>query len=241
MIHPPRWRGVGTTNPRKVGEVGKKLKSMDIEWLSIHSITDGQKNFSAGTRYDMYIARKSNTPGFITEIRDENGEVIEKCIKDMDFIPNCNFDLIQDLIAKEGEERVDVLFSISMYQPIPRNKWMSKEKTSEYRHPCIYSIRDDGRLMLRWSNVDKGHFGVPKVIFQVWHAVGVPYADHKGKYGMTQNAAAIIDDPSNLDNIAKAMNSDEFRKIMETVQFTSRKWDRQIIELFRKDFWKEFV
>ena len=95
--------------------------------------------------------------------------------------------------------------------------------------------------MLRWSNVDKGHFGVPKVIFQVWHAVGVPYADHKGEYGMTQNAAAIIDDPSNLDDIAKAMNSDEFRKIMETVQFTSRKWDRQIVELFRKDFWKQFV
>ena len=241
MIHPPRWRGAGTTNPRKVGEVGRTLKSMDIEWLSMHTIEDGQKNFGAGTRYDMYIVRKSNTPGFVTEIRDENGNIVHECIKGMDFIPNCKFGLVQDLMAKEDEERVNVLFSISKYQAIVQHEWMSKEKTKEFCYPCLYSIKDDGSLTFKWSKEDRGHFGIPKVIFQVWHAAGPPYADHEGQYGMTQHAAAIVDDPGNLDLIAKAMDSDGFREVMKSCQFTTEKWNRQIIERFRKDFWKEFV
>ena len=135
---------------------------------------------------------------------------------------------------------VDILYSGSIYDP--RRPWMSKEKTDDFRFPCVWSIsKVDGSMKFRYSSEDKGHFGVPKVIFGVWHSSGIPYADHEGKYGMTQHAAAVVDDPSNLDLIAAALDSNEFREIMRSVQFTTEGWNRNVISLFRKDFWKEFV
>ena len=84
------------------------------------------------------------------------------------------------------------------------------------------------------------HFGIPKVIFSIWRDSGVPYPDIKGEYGLCQEAAAIVDDVENLKLIAKAMDSERFRTIMESVVFT-RGWNRKVVELFRRDFWKEFV
>ena len=240
MIHPPRWRGIGTTNPRLVGELGETLKALDIEWLSIHNLEDGRRDFNVGVRYDMYVARKSDTPGFKTEIRDEEGNVFRECVKGMEFIPNCDFGLARSLMAKEGEERVDFDFSKSIYFTATKTR-MSEEKKGSFKYPCIHSIKKDKSLKLWWSNERLEFFGRPKVVFGIGHSSGIPHADHDGSFGMTEYAAGIFDKPENLDSIAKAMDGFRFRKLMQSVQFTTEKWNRNVIKAMRKDFWKEFV
>ena len=53
MIHPPGWRGTGKTNKSSLESLRMRLKGMDIQWLSIHDISEGTRNFKASTRYDM--------------------------------------------------------------------------------------------------------------------------------------------------------------------------------------------
>lgn len=102
MIHPPGWRGTGKTNKSSLESLRKKLKGMDIKWLSIHDISEGTKNFKASTRYDMYVAINRHTDNHVTEIRDEKRKTFKACIKGMDFIPNFDIKLVQGLISCEG-------------------------------------------------------------------------------------------------------------------------------------------
>ena len=105
-----------------------------------------------------------------------------------------------------------------------------------------------GGVGLRFSSViqedESGapvFFGTPKVIFGVWHESGIPHIDRTGKYGMCQDAVAIADDVDTLDLIAKAMDGSRFRRVMDAVKFNTREWNRNVIPLLRKDFWKQFL
>ena len=51
-VHPANWRGTGNYK-----DLGKLMKSNQIEYLEIHDTTDGQKTFGAGTRYDWYVMK----------------------------------------------------------------------------------------------------------------------------------------------------------------------------------------
>ena len=237
QIHPPRWRGTGTTNPRLVGELGGILKSMDMEWLAVHDLDEGRRVFGAGTMFDAYVLRKESTPGFETEI-ECGGETRRERIGGMEFVPNFPCPDLDLILAKEGEERVDVLLDRSMYQAMPANGWMARERSDEFPHPCVYSINADGEPVLRWSSEDRGHFGIPKAIFQVWNAQAPAIVDSAGDYGMTQSIAGIVDSPENLQGIAAAMGGHRFRECMRAVQFDSNKWNIHVIRLLRKDFWR---
>lgn len=103
MIHPSGWRSVGRTKTKSMSEARETLKSMDMEWLSINGIKHGQRDFGVSSRYDMYVARKRNTPGFLTEVNDEKGKTTKECIKDMKFIPNWGFDQVLNLLSGGGE------------------------------------------------------------------------------------------------------------------------------------------
>lgn len=150
MIHPPAWRGTGDIK-QNIARISNMLKRIDFEWISMHDIPDGTKNFKAGTAYDMYVARKSNTPNFITEIRGTDGSESRTCIKSIDIVPNFDFGLVQGLIAKEGEEKVNFIYSAVKFET--RKKWMSKVETDEFCHRCVYSIsRTTGKLKFRYSN-----------------------------------------------------------------------------------------
>lgn len=102
MIHPSVWRGVGKSF-RNVKEI---LKKLDFEWLSIHHENEGQKVFGGFTRYDVYVARKSDSPNEITEIRDENGDIVKLNIKGMEFIPNFDIEILRDLIARPRRKKL---------------------------------------------------------------------------------------------------------------------------------------
>lgn len=150
MIHPPGWRGTGDIKAN-IARISDMLKCVDFEWISMHDIPDGEKNFKAGTAYDMYVARKSNTPDFITEIWDTKRNESHACIKKMEIVPNYDFGLVQSLIAKDNEERVDFIYSRVKFGS--DKDWMSRIETDEFCHRCVYSIsRRTGKLKFRYSN-----------------------------------------------------------------------------------------
>ena len=237
MIHPSGWRGVGKSF-RNVKEI---LKKLDFEWLSIHDENEGQKVFGGFTRYDVYVAKKSDSPNEITEIRDENGDIVKLNIKGMEFIPNFDIEMLRDLIARPEEEKVNIIYDRTMYGTDKQG--MSETKSSNYYLPCVrYMYKgDNGKIDCWYADQDKGHFGIPKVMFGTMASTGKITIDENGEFGMTQFVAGIVDQTKNLEAIRAAMSSKRFQNVMKSVQFTRQEYNLNVLQSFRKSFWKEFV
>jgi hypothetical protein len=118
---------------------------------------------------------------------------------------------------------------------------MSKTQDNEYQHPCVYTITQKDGMKFYYSSLnDKGHFGIPKVIWS--NGLGTyPIIDEDGQYGLMEYSFGISDDISNLENIKLALQSKRFLELMGYVKYTNNKYDSKIISTFKKDFWKEFV
>lgn len=115
---------------------------------------------------------------------------------------------------------------------------MSKSGTN---FPCCYTITIKDGMKYWYSDIDKGHFGIPKVIWANGTAT-YPIIDKEGNYGLTQFAYAIVDSPENLQRISDAMNNDLFIKMMRYLIFKMNdKYNYKIIRLFKKDFYNNFL
>ena len=253
MIHPSAWRGTGPTHPSEISDARERLKALRIEWLSMKDSKNCGSVFKGITiPFDVYVARKAD-PGE-TEIEGTDGSAWRASLAGAPFIPNFHCPDLDLILAKEGEERVEFLYHRGVYES--RKDSLSETRGSPFVHPCVWTISKrreladgkGGRLRFMWSDrIERGrggkpiHFGVPKAIFGMWNSSGIPYADAEGEYGMTQHAGGIVDDPETVPLIAKAMDSPRFRRVMDAVRFNTEDWNRHVIPLFRKDFWKEFA
>jgi hypothetical protein len=145
-------------------------------------------------------------------------------------------------LAKEGEDKVEVLHSESMYEV--RKPYMSKTLTEENLYPCVYSVLKDNTFTLRYSSENKGHFGIPKLVLGNG-ANPTIFIDHNGDYGMTQFTFAIVDEPKNLHLIEKVLRSEIFQKINKATKYVATQGNPlvypKIISTFKKDFWKYFL
>jgi len=233
-VHPSNWRdfdgGFKT--------IQTLLRSKKILSLNLHNREDGVKMFGVQTTFDFYCIKNSPSNNTITTIKCQDGIIEKLDISNMEFIPNGMFNEIQKLIAKEGEEKVEVLYSRSAYGS--DKKHMSKEKTEDFKYPCVYTILKDGTVNLFWSLSKNGHFNTPKVIWS--NGISKPIIDKTGEYGLTQFAYAIVDEPINFENIQKSMLNEKFIKLMSFCDGTmGHRYKRKVISTFRKDFWKEFL
>ena len=191
----------------------------------------------------MYVARKRTSPKHITEIFDEHKNDIRICIKDWDFLPNSNFEMIESLISNDPENRAVIHGDSTFHTQSKLESLLCEEKKGKFVHPCVYSIPKNGPVRFFYANKrieTKGHFGTPKVIFGS-DGVGDIICDHDGEYGLTQFAIGVIDAPENLDQIRIALKSERFRNLMKSVCVGKAQYNRRVMKLFRKDFWKDFV
>ena len=236
MIHPSGWRNVSG----HFKNIQDQILKRQVVYLEMHDTKDGIKTFGATTTYDWYVIRNLRQNGIFTEIRCIDGSTTKRCLDEYEFVPGAMFDEIFSLIAKKGEESVNILHSYSAYET--RKPFMSEEKTDEYKYPVVYTCPASGEINLWWSSTNKnGHFGVPKVIWSNGAGSSVHF-DFDGKFGLTQFAYGIVDSQENLDGIQKAMCSEKFINLMKGCSFNGvHRYNRKIIALFRKDFWKEFV
>jgi hypothetical protein len=235
MVHPGGWRNVDGI----FKETQNLIKSKQLLHLKMHTFRDGIDMFGAQINFDYYIIKNSNSDGIKTNIVCENGDIQNIDISNFEYFPGENISKIHDLIAKDGENKVQILYSRSKYGTDKQN--MSKEKTNDFKYPCVYTITKGGKVNFYWSNTNKnGHFNIPKVIWSNGSATS-PILDENGEYGLTQFSYAIVDDKQNLKGIQKALNSDKFIKEVMLFKKLADVYKYKIIATFRKDFWKEFI
>jgi hypothetical protein len=235
-VNPSGWRNI----LGKFKNIQLEMKKYWIKYLEIHNENDGLKLFNAETRYDWYILQKNTDGDVITEIMFEDKKVKEINIKNLEFIPNGDYELYNTLLAKENEERCEVLHNESIYEI--RKKWMSKIKSNEYNIPCVYMINNKDVIKPLYSSKNNGHIGISKLMWSNGRIKSIgSYIDNNGEYGLTQFAYAIVDEKDKLEYIKKAFDSKRFRKLMELCAVGQLTINYKIIKLFRKDFWKEFI
>ena len=239
IVHPSGWRGLGKDGQ----EVKQLLSERQMNYLEIHNEKDGLKIFGAETRYDWYILENKKSADK-TIIKGQDGKLVEMDIANMPFIPNGMFEEVKKLIANNGEERVEIINNSSYHhQRHEKGEWMSKEKIGDFKYPCVYSISKEGIPTFWYSSTnERGHFGKSKVIFAGGRISSANYlVDKSGEYAMTQFASGIVDVPSNLDNIAAAMRTENFKRVMEMCAVGVLGISKDVMKTFRKDFWKQFV
>ena len=97
---------------------------------------------------------------------------------------------------------------------------MSRQKSEEFKYPCIYTVKHGDGLSLWYSSIKKGHFDIPKIIWSNGRISSIgSFIDKDGSYGLTQFSYAIIDSPENLSYIKKAFDNKDFRNLMENCAY----------------------
>jgi hypothetical protein len=227
-IHPPLWR-------QPYNKLLEIVKNNNLIYLEIHNEKDGLNVFKCATRYDWYLLSKDIYNG-LTIIKDEFNKMNEIDINNWLFIPNGYFDEIYNLI--NSDEKHNIISDRSNYGA--DKKWIVKVKNNNYIYPVIYSIYKDNSIQLRYSNINtNGHFNIPKIIFTP--NLGLNYIiDKDGIYGLTQWVIGICDERNNLYNISKIFNNNIFKNILKSIKF-GMYYNSNVIKLFKKNFWKDFI
>jgi len=227
-VHPRGWRQLNN----KIGEL---MKSKQIVYLNMNSIKKGIEIFNASTDYDWYLIVNKEVYKK-TIIDDYKNNKYEYTINnELKFIPNHSLNEIYNLINIVDDN--NFINDQSSYEP--RKRWMNKEKTDEFKYPCVYTINGKNVITNKWSKINnKGHFNICKFIFTNGNGI---YKDKKGEYGLTQWAYAFKCNVNEFDDIEKSFNSNKFKNVIDAINLTSNKYNYSIMKMFKKDFWKEFI
>jgi hypothetical protein len=238
FVHPPGWRKPETSKSKYNDLFSLMTKENQIVYLEIHNASDGMKMFHCGTRYDWYMIEK--TPIYKnTIIKCQNGNIGEFDLSKWCFLPNSMFEVIQNMLSSDDDEVCNVLQSTSVYES--RKKHVSAEKNDIYKYTLIHSTPQKGVRYMYSSVNNKGHFGIPKVIFGD-SGISNSIIDINGDYGMTQHAIAIeIKDIAEGENIKRVIDSNKFKEILDACSWSNYQIDWRLFTEFKKDFWKEFV
>tara|TARA_R110000868_G_scaffold396833_1_gene669153 strand:+ start:2353 stop:3567 length:1215 start_codon:yes stop_codon:yes gene_type:complete len=236
-IHPSGWRNISG----RFKIVQELLLSKKILHLSIYNEKDGLEVFNAETRFDYYISQNVPCDGSETTVRFQDGVVQNIVLDKMEFIPNGGIELLSLLIAKDDEEKVELIHDESSYAH--RKKYMSKNESDEFIYPCVYTVNSEDQPRIWYSKINnKGHFGKSKVVWSNGRISSVgTFIDDNGEYGLMEYSSAIIDDNENLIKIKKALDSKEFRNLMELCAVGMLTINHKIVSTFRKNFWEEFI
>jgi hypothetical protein len=236
FVHPSGWRNIDG----KFKTIQKEILSRDLQYLEIHNEKDGLKTFSSETRYDWYVLKNELVDNTNTIIKFQDGTTNTINVNGLEFIPNGEYEKIMSMIAKNGEENVDVIHDYSLYET--RKSWMSKTKTEEYKYPCVYTVNSKSEITYYYSSKQHGHFGVPKFIWSNGRISSIgSYVDINGDYGLTQFAYAIVDKPENLPKIKEVFDSKDFRNLMELCAVGQLTVNYKVIKIFKKDFWTKHI
>jgi hypothetical protein len=233
FVHPSGWRDIDGD----YREIFNYIKMSNLIYLSMNSFKEGQQIFGgSGTNFDYYLVQNIKTNNNITNINDIDNKEYKINLNNFDFVPSGKINTFQKLLTKN--EKVEIIYDRSMYGTDKDN--MNENKNKIYKFNCIYTITQKNGCKFWYSNINRGHFGIPKVIWS--NGAGTyPIIDDKGIYGLTQFAYAIVDKKQNLQKIKDAMNNKKFIDLMKYLNFKKdNKYNYKIIALFKKDFYNDF-
>jgi len=233
FVHPPLWRKPLSDMFHLMTRKNNMLR------LSIHSKKEGWQLFGCGTRFDWYLIQRIDTPILKTIVRFDDDVEVKLELDPLNWLPNRNFELVRKLMAYNLEEKCPIIYSRSAYGT--DKEWMSPER-NEHRgfiYPCVHSTLKGGVVRYYYSRVcDRGHFGVPKVIFGE-SGIFEPILDISGEYGLTHCAMAIgISGLEEGELVVEALKSDWFSEVIKSCCFSSFRIDWRIFLDFKRDFTK---
>ena len=227
FVHPRGWRQIGN-------KTGILMRQKQIIYLNMNDLKQGIKIFGCSTDYDYYLLENIKCYKE-TIIVDYNKNKYNYTLYNLPFVPNYNIDEIYKMIDCVKDN--GFICDKTIYET--RKKWMSKTKTENNIYPCVYSINSKNIVSERWSSRnDKGHFGIVKFIF----SNGQGYLkDYKGEYGLTEWAYAFKCKIEEMETIEKSFKSKKFNDMINAIKLTSNKYNYNILKLFKKDFYKDFI
>ena len=218
------------------GLFDKLTKENTMMYLEIHDVKDGMKQFKCGTRYDWYVIKNKPNKKYKTIIIDQEEEEHKINLNKYKWLANSNLDIIDKLIANDNEEKCKILYSSSAYEH--RKKWISKERTKEFKYPVVHSTPKDGTRYV-WSNKnDNGFYGISKVIFG---ETGIynPIIDINGDYAMSNGAFGItIKTKEEGNHLAKILCSNNFTKILKACCWSSFRIEWGMFKDFKNNFYE---
>lgn len=231
FVHPSIWRKP-INSKTKIIDILSIFKKFNLIYLEIHDVKDGMKTFNAGTRYDFYCFQKSEKYNS-TIIKDQLGNIINIDIRNINFIPNKEIDKVMSLI---GPDRITVIFDSSYHAS---REYISNVKDKKNIYEVIHSTPKSGPRILYSSLNNKGHFGIPKVIFGE-AGINNVIIDINGDYGMTQGAIGLVieadDDPILMK---KVIESKEFGDIINSCMWSNFRIDAKLFMLFKKRWYRD--
>ena len=226
FIHPPSWR-----KPQHY--LWEVLSKKQLLYLKQYSKKEGLKIFGCSTLVDYYVLE--NKPIYKDTIIDaQDNKTYTINIQEWNFLPSGVFNVIQKILGKN-----EVLYSRTIYGTDKKN--ISRTKTEKYNLPVVYNMTKKNGLGIVYSNEDKGHFKIPKVILSI-SEFQYPYNDYNGDYGLSNNIFGIpITNKEEGDKIVEAINSDTFKELLKYTKWSTFQTDWRMFNYFRKDFWKSFI
>ena len=229
FVTPSAWRKPVSEYSKNKGMYDLMTNQNWMKYLEIHDKNDGKKVFNAGTRYDWYLIQKTKPK--ITIIKDEKNIIHKVNLKNWPWLPNYDYEIIKNLLAKKGEPTVDV---ISNSEFNSNKDFMSNKESKKYKYVCIHSTPKKGIKFLYSSIKPKKN---PKVIFGN-SGTNSAIINKTGKYCMTEHAIGIIDKKENLEKILETLKSDKMKNILKACLWSNFQIEWKLFKDFKKDFYK---
>jgi len=231
-VHPSKWR-------KPDCDIYEQIIKYEMLFISMHSKKEGINMFGAMTPFDWYILRKCPRQGkCIINTVDEKQFEID--LSDWAFLPNSYFDKIKHMIARNGDDRCEVLYDWTAYEP--RKSWMSNEQSDKFPYPCVHTTPKTGPRF-KYSAKRGKFFGIPKIVFGDGDRIQSVVIDIAGDVGITPHSMGIVirDEQEALD-IKQAIESEAFNEFIATAcRWSQFQIDWHLFRNLRRDFWREFV
>jgi hypothetical protein len=201
-------------------------------YLHIYGKPAGIEKFGVQTRFDVYVLGDIQTKNPV--IIDEKGEYhTDINPREWNFLPNYEYKTIQQILSKDKESGINVIYHSSRYDA----RKLTKNKTEKYRYPVIHSLTKKG-IGLRYANKqDTSMFGVSKIILNV-NEKQYPINDSTGKYGMSQLSFGIpIKNEEEGENMIRCIEGESFQEIIKATKWGSFQTDYRMFHYLRPDFY----
>ncbi len=241
FVHPPSWR-------KPEHYLWKIMSNKQILFLKSYTEKDGLNIFGCATMFDYYLLE--NTFAYKnTEFYGQDGGIYNIKLNNFHFLPSgCVYDIFKILGGNNviysrsayGTDKPNIIYSSSLYDT--RKRCVNTlGNDNNFIYPVVHSMSKKNGLGFVYSNENKGHFGVSKVILSFGRHQ-YPYNDWKGEYGMSHNCYGLeIQNKEEGDCVIKAINSVKFKEILKYTKWSTFQTDWRMFKYFKNDFWKEFI
>ncbi len=195
---------------RPESKIGSFMKPHQFIYLQ----TNTNPFIGVGVTVDYYVLKKNN-----------NGQYTK-----MPFIPHdLSFENIFTNVKNNFFIKRSFIYS-------SEKDYVNKTCSTKFKYPLIHATNKTGVRYMYSSRNDKGHFGIPKIIFGD-SGINDVIIDLKGEYGMTEHAIAFkIKTYEEGLFFKKIFLSELFKKILKNCSWGNYQIEWRLFTYLKKDF-----